>query len=225
LEKLELDKKLIIFDLDGTLINSIDQIYDAVCFVRNKNGYKYASKEYISLRIGLSAEELFFDLELNDKEIEEAVKTLRKFIYLHTLSKLDLFPYVIELLNLLILNGHLLAIATNKPSELAEKALLDCGIRDKFMPVTGGDQLPIKPNGAILKSCLEFHNIAPTSARMIGDRVEDMLAANAAGLIPYGISQGTHTKNQLFESGAKKVFSNIEELYRLIERGWSFEDL
>jgi phosphoglycolate phosphatase len=225
LEKLELDKKLIIFDLDGTLINSINQIYNAVCLVRDKNGYNYASKEFISLRIGLSAEELFVDLELDDTEIKEAVKLFRKFVYSHTLSKLDLFPYVIELLNLLINKGHSLAIATNKPGELAEKALVDCGIRDMFIPIVGGSQLPIKPNGAILKSCLEFHNIAPISARMIGDRMEDMLAAGAADLISYGISQGTHTKVQLIKSGAKKVFSNIEELYRLVAKGWDFEDL
>ena len=225
MEKLEIDKKLIIFDLDGTLINSIDQIYDAVCFVRDKYSYQYASKEFIASKIGISAEELFFDLELNYTETEEAIKTLRTYLYLCAFSKFDLYPYVIELLNLLITKGYLLAIATNKPTELAQKALSDCGISDMFMPIVGGGQLPIKPDGEILKSCLQFHNISPASARMIGDRAEDMLAASAVGLIPYGISQGTHTSTKLSDSGAKKVFSSIGEIYRLVEQGWNFEDL
>jgi len=225
LEKLELVKKLIIFDLDGTLIDSADQIYDAVCLTREKLQYRQAPKEILVPRIGLAAKELFFDLDLSNVELVNAVEILRTHISLLKLTELNLFPYVKELLDLLIFRDITLSVGTNKPLWLAEKSLQECRIRDKFSLVVGGDSLPLKPNRAILTNCLKHSNLSAASAIMIGDRMEDMLAAMSAGITSYGVLQGVHTKNQLLKSGARKVFSDTTELYESLVGGWNFEYL
>jgi phosphoglycolate phosphatase-like HAD superfamily hydrolase len=60
---------------------------------------------------------------------------------------------------------------------------------------------------------------------MIGDRVEDMYAATSASVVAYGVLQGVHDANQLFEAGAKKVFLDITDLYESLVTGWNFENL
>ncbi len=225
MEKLELAKKLIIFDLDGTLVDSTDQICSAVHSTREKMRYTQVSNETLVPKIGLAARELFSDLDLNSIEIVKAVDTFRKHIRNIKLTELNLFPNVIDLLNLLISRNFSLAIGTNKPFWLADKTLKECKIRGKFSSVTGGDFLPLKPDKAILENCLEHLNVNATSAIMIGDRAEDILAATSARVVSYGVLQGTHNKDQLFEAGAKEVFLNITDLYESLVKGWNFENL
>jgi len=225
LEKLELVKKLVIFDLDGTLIDSADQIYTAVCLTRKKLHYAQAPKEILTPRIGLAAEELFFDLELSNAELVKAVEILRTYISLLQLTELNLFPNVKELLGLLISRDYLLAVGTNKPFWLADKALKECKIKGSFSLVVGGDSLPLKPDKAIIENCLSYFHIPATSAIMIGDRIEDIRAASSARVTSYGVLQGVHDQNQLFESGAKQVFLSITDLYGSLVRGWNFGDL
>jgi phosphoglycolate phosphatase len=225
LEKLELVKKLIIFDLDGTLIDSADQIYTAACLTRETLHYAQAPKEILTRRIGLAAEELFFDLDLSNAELVNAVEMLRTHIGLLKLTELNLFPNVKELLRLLISRDYLLAVGTNKPLWLADKALTECKIRGSLSLVVGGDSLPLKPDKAIIENCLNYFHIPATSAIMIGDRIEDIRAASSARVTSYGVLQGVHNQNQLYESGAKKVFLGITDLYGSLVRGWNFDDL
>ena len=225
MEKLELVKKLIIFDLDGTLINSGDQIYTAACLTREKLHYAQAPKEILTPRIGLAAEELFFVLALSDAELVNAVEMLRTQISLLKLTELNLFPNVKELLDLLISRDYLLAVGTNKPLWLADKALTECKIKGSFSLVVGGDSLPLKPDKAIIENCLNYFHIPTTSAIMIGDRLEDIRADSSARVTSYGVLQGVHNQNQLYESGAKNVFLSITDLYDSLVRGWNFGDL
>jgi phosphoglycolate phosphatase-like HAD superfamily hydrolase len=60
---------------------------------------------------------------------------------------------------------------------------------------------------------------------MIGDRLEDIRAASSARVTSYGVLQGVHNQNQLYESGAKNVFLSITDLYDSLVRGWNFGDL
>ena len=225
MEKLELVKKLVIFDLDGTLVDSTDQIWNAVYSTREKLHYKQELKKNLTPKIGLAARELFADLDLSEIETTRAVETLRKEISGIKLTELNLYPRVHELLDLLISRNFLLAIGTNKPLWLADKALRECNIRGNFTLVAGGDSLPLKPDRAILEYCIKQLSIPPNSTIMIGDRVEDMRAASSARVISYGVLQGVHNKNQLLEAGAKKVFFDITDLYESLVQGWDFENL
>jgi phosphoglycolate phosphatase len=225
LEKLDLVKNLVIFDLDGTLVDSTDQICRAVYMTREKFNYGQVSKEFLVSKIGLAASELFLDLNLSDTESIKAVETLRKYLSILKLSELDLFPSVNELLNFLKSKNFSLAIGTNKPYWLADKTLKECKIRENFSFISGGGSLPLKPDKAILENCLKHFSAPAASAIMIGDRVEDMRAAASARVAACGILQGVHDKYQLFEAGAKEVFLDITDFYESLVKGWDFEDL
>jgi phosphoglycolate phosphatase len=225
LEKLVLSKKLVVFDLDGTLINSSEKIYLAVCLTREEFKFSQSNKEFIFSKIGLSAEELFLDLNLNSFQLELVVKQFRFFLENINFSNNDLYPKVVETLNLLKLKKYLLAIATNKPSSLAKKALADCGIETYFDLIRGSDGLPLKPDPAILTNCLSYFDVPSSSTIMIGDRTEDMKAAYSVGIYGIGLTQGTCSENDLKRNGAHKVFDDIENLHYYFQEYGVFENI
>ncbi len=225
MDKLNLVKNSIIFDLDGTLVDTTDQIYSAVYLTRELSHYAQVSKETLVSKIGLAASELFSDLNLNNTETIKAVNNFRKHLSNIKLSERNLFPCVMDLLNLLISRNFLLSVGTNKPYWVADKTLKECKIREKFHFVVGGDSLPLKPDKAIIENCLKRLNATSAAAIMIGDRIEDIRAATSASVVACGVLQGVHDKNQLFEAGAKKVFLDITDLYESLVKGWNFEDL
>jgi phosphoglycolate phosphatase len=203
--------EVVLFDLDGTLLDSTSQISDAVALTRQKLQLPPANMKYLHSVIGMPAEYLFGDLSLQDNEIEFAVKNFRMFLENLKLDATDLFESSTELLYSLRTKGIRLAVATNKPSHLATKALLDSGILGYFDFTVGAEDLPHKPSPAILNRAIELLNSKPQVALMVGDRLEDIYAAKAAGVHSFGIAQGPHTFAELLNAGAKRVFPSILE--------------
>lgn len=225
MEKLELEKKLIIFDLDGTLIDSSNQIISAVVRARSKFHLKLAEKEFLNSQIGLPARELFSDLKLTEPEVVNVVETFRKYLRASELSTSDVFPKVPDLLLSLKNLGLELSVATNKPTDLAKIALRQTGLLNFFKVVLGSDNLMPKPDPAIIQGCIMHFQIKSSEAVMIGDRCEDMIAAKLSGASGVGVLQGCHNSNQLLEAGAVQVFSDISEILELINKGESFDNL
>jgi phosphoglycolate phosphatase len=217
--------KLVIFDLDGTLIDSTTQIILAVNRTRNQLRMSSAGHKFLTSQIGLSAKELFSDLELTEVEVDQAVEIFRGHLRDITLRREDVFDAVPEMLNFLKSRGNLLAIATNKPSDLAKIALEDSGLLKHIDFIAGSESLPHKPDPALVSSCLQNFNLNPTQAVMIGDRCEDMIAARCAKVAGFAVLQGFHTEVQLMESGARQVFLSIGKMFEKLSEGWIFENL
>lgn len=225
MEKLEVITKFVVFDLDGTLVDSADQIYRAFNSACEELSIQKLEKVEVASRIGLPAKELFSHLPLTQESLQLAISTFRKHLYRQELQESDLFADVMNFLELLTKNGLQLAVATNKPETLAKKALSDCGIIRYFETIVGADPLPPKPNPALLSTCQNFLGALASQTVMVGDRIEDVEAAKLAGMRSYGVAQGTHTNEALLASGATEVFSSISEMYRLTKKGWQFEKL
>jgi phosphoglycolate phosphatase len=219
LEKLEVNVKLVIFDLDGTLLESSTQIYQSVVLARQKLGLKVVPKKNIEAKIGLDAKKLFEDLQLRESELNETVETFRRILANQEFSPKDLFPQCNELLTALEDSGVELAVATNKPTYLANQALEQTKISHFFKVVKGADALPPKPNPAILEYCLKQTGIHASESTMIGDRLEDMQAAKIANIRPIGITQGPHSKEDLLKNGAEKTFKSLAQLHNRMKRG------
>ena len=225
MEKLGLNKKLIIFDLDGTLIDSTKQIVSAVDAARAKLKLPNANPEFLESKIGLPAKELFSDLELNTEDTDNAVAIFREHLKIIRINQSDVFESVFELLSSLKKMDLILSVATNKPTDLAKIALANVELLDFFDLVLGSDNLMPKPDPAILNYCLMHFGVEAAQAVMLGDRVEDMRAAHSAGVSGVGILQGTHKISELIDAGANRVFSNISEILVLVNKGWDFADL
>lgn len=201
--------EVVLFDLDGTLLDSTSQISEAVALTRQKLQLPPANVKYLQSVIGLPAEYLFGDLSLQSNEIEFAVKNFRMFLENSKLDASNLFESSTELLYSLRTKGIRLAVATNKPSHLATKALLDSGILGYFDHTVGAEELPHKPSPAILNRAINLLNSKPEVALMVGDRSEDIYAAKSAGVHSFGIAQGPHSSAELMNAGAERVFPSI----------------
>ena len=201
--------EVVLFDLDGTLLDSTSQISEAVALTRQKLQLPSANMKYLHSVIGLPAEYLFGDLSLQDNEIVSAVKSFRMYLENLKLDASSLFESSTDLLYSLRTKGIRLAVATNKPSHLATKALLDSGILGYFDFIVGAEDLPHKPSPAILNRAIDLLKSNPQVALMVGDRSEDIHAAKAAGVHSFGIAQGPHSSAELLNAGAERVFPSI----------------
>ena len=215
--------RLLLFDLDGTLIASDRKIYQAVFETRTELSYPQIPIELLIQRIGLPASELFYDLGLEQDSLQNAVNRFREHLSQIEFSEQDVFLGVREVLTRLAESKCELMVATNKPKHLAEIALSGTGISTFFSYVSGGDNQPAKPDPAILNSCIV--NSERKKVVMIGDRIDDIKAALSAGAEPIGIAQGVYSTLELTEAGAKKVFRDAGEFLNALENGWSFGDL
>ena len=122
-----------------------------------------------------------------------------------------IFPGVIEFLTAAKFRNYSLAVATNKPTELAQQLISGTELADFIDLTVGTGQFPAKPRPEMLQHCTRYFQSRDTS--MFGDRREDMLAAQASGAKAIGISQSSHSKEVLIDSGAVWSFSNFGELH------------
>lgn len=217
--------KAFLFDLDGTLVNSANQIFEAVELTRTELRFDAAPATFIHSKIGLPAKDLFEDLNLQDPELSKAVELFRSNLSKIRLSKNDLYVGVSQMLRFLNEKGFKLGVATNKPTLLAVQSLSDTGIHGYFDFIVGAENHPPKPDPTIILKCLEFLLIEPHQATMVGDRIEDILAAKAAKVVAIGIAQGTHSEEDFLAKGADSTFTNMSKFYQTLTKGEAIENL
>jgi len=194
------DKKVIIFDLDGTLIDSVPDLAVSVNFTLQSLNRSTYSEDTIRYWVGNGARVLVKRALLGDVDTTPAVdeelytKALAIFLehYAHNLANLTkLYPDVLETLNTLQTKGYRLAIVTNKPFDFVQPILETLAIDSLFSYHLGGDSLSEKKPSPIplLDVCKHF-NIEPIQAVMIGDSKNDILAANATKMQSIGVTYG-----------------------------------
>jgi phosphoglycolate phosphatase len=122
----------------------------------------------------------------------------------------ELFPGVEEFLQYAKYLGYPTAVATSKPTYLAKLVVRNSPLINYIDFVQGTDNFPAKPEPDVILKCLEYFD--SDTATMFGDRIEDMLSANAARIISVGIAQGFHSSFDLITAGAKFVFEDFRGL-------------
>jgi phosphoglycolate phosphatase len=199
-----------VFDLDGTLFDSVDQIVSAANLTRIQFGHESKEKEFYIPVIGLLARNLFIDLKLSVSEEEIFVSIFRENLSKLIETENKLFKGVIEFIEKSKDLNIFIGIATTKPSPLARLVVKNSKISDLVDHVQGTDNFKPKPDPAVILRCLE--QFKANKAIMFGDRIEDMIAGKAAGVKSIGISQSFHTKEELHKSGADLVVDNFVTL-------------
>jgi len=204
-------QSLFIFDLDGTLIDSAKSISTAANQIRTIFGFPEAEVSFLQERIGLPAKSLFEDLTLGLELSDGMVLEFRKLLESEFNENSKIFPGVIEFLEVAKFRNYSLAIATNKPTDLAQRLISGTELANFIDLTVGTGQFPAKPQPEMLKHCIKHFQSRDTS--MFGDRREDMLAARSSEVTAVGISQGSHSKEDLTNSGAVLSFSNFVEMH------------
>jgi phosphoglycolate phosphatase len=199
-----------IFDLDGTLFDSSSQIYRALCVTRIEQGMPAISFEEVSKLIGLRAEELFASVDLNPKELSEAVSLFRRNLETEIAQENVAYPESQSLLSRVNDLGFAVGIATSKPNRLAEMVVKNSDLDNHVSHIQGTDGFPPKPNPEVVIRCMSALGV--TCGFMVGDRVEDVVAGNSAGLLSIGVAQSHFSEEELRLAGAFETFGSIAEL-------------
>jgi len=205
---------LIIFDLDGTLIDSHNQIEKALNQARIELGYGKSPSGQIFEKLGQPVYELFCDLDLSPNLQEQLIFLFRSYLNKNIEVHNQCFPNVIELLSLIRANKIKIAIATSKQTAMAEKVVKNSLLVGKIDHVQGTDGFAPKPNPEVIQMCLDKY--PGYQAIMIGDRTEDILAAKNAGVSSIGVAQSAHSESKLLSAGAAHSFHNITQLLKWI---------
>lgn len=204
-----------IFDLDGTLFDSSEQILRAANLARDIYNQPKLSKHRADLVIGLKASELFSDLPLNPAEVSEIVNEFRDALLKEVLSGNTMYPKATHLLKTIQEAGHVAGVATSKPQYLAEAVIANSPLRGYLIEIHGTGPARPKPEPDVVLNCVR--SLGVSEAFMIGDRVEDIAAGMAAGVKTIGISQTVFTKDELLIAGADYVYNSLSELALDIE--------
>lgn len=199
---------LAIFDLDGTLVDSVEQIASSVNQACMEFGLPQATLDHYLATLGQPIGSILSYLNLEVELREKLVDRFRQILLSEICANNSIFPGVVESLAFLVDSGVNLAIATTKPTYLAQAVVDNSALKDFPILVVGTDGVPPKPDPFILNICLKHFGLK--NAVMIGDREEDIRAAIGAGISSVGIAASGHTSYQLENAGAGAVFDSFQ---------------
>ena len=209
---------LILFDLDGTLLDSRGDIAAAVNHARAGLGRTPLSLATVNRFVGDGLLQL---LERSFETIDPAVlrpaeELFRAHYAAHSLDTTRPYPGVIEALD--ALRGTALAVVTNKPADFAAQMLATLGLRDRFRSVVGEGAVPEKkPHPApFLKACAEA-DVPPERALMVGDGPQDLSGGKAAGMRTCAVTFGFTPKEILEALRPDYSIGDMRELPPLID--------
>lgn len=211
----------LVFDLDGTLIDSAPQIHAAANIVFANKGFSPLSQEtvrgFIGNGVGVLVSRSMAHLGI-DPDAELHAELVGNFvrIYEEAFDLTTLYPGVSTALTELSAAGHRLAICTNKPLGPTRAVLHHFGLSALFPVVIGGDSLPQrKPDPAPLRAALQA--LGPGKALFIGDSEVDAETARAAG-VPLVLFSGGYRKTAAETLGARVIFDHHAALPGLIDQ-------
>lgn len=207
-----------IFDLDGTIANTIQDLADAVNSGLHEMGYPEHSLTAYKKFVGNGARKLCYRALPDDKksEADKLHELFSKYYGEHFLDNTTLYPHIHEILTKLAENDVILAVATNKPQNFARKIVEKLLPDIEFSAVLGGcDERPKKPDSTIIREIL-----APLPSCnkifMIGDSNVDIQTAKNAGLISIGCAWGFRSKQELSGEGANYIIDTADEITEII---------
>ncbi|KAB2738126.1 HAD-IA family hydrolase [Brucella anthropi] len=215
--------KLVLFDCDGTLVDSGDFIHRCMATSFADAGLEPPGIEETHSIIGLSLHLAI--AEILDREPDEQVHWLTQrykenFVMLRQAPDFTepLYDGIMPLLTELgARDDLLLGIVTGKSQRGVRSVFERHGIGHHFVVTRTADDCPSKPHPAmVLESCAEM-GIEPSQTIVIGDAVYDMQMARAAAAMAVGVSWGYHNRQGLIESGAHHILDTPSELHALLQ--------
>ncbi|MGD8690573.1 MAG: phosphoglycolate phosphatase [Gammaproteobacteria bacterium] len=215
----------VIFDLDGTLVDSVPDIACAVDAMMRQLGLPGPGESRVREWVGNGAPRLVKRSLTGDMDGEPSTAAFERgyAIFLeayrrNVLVSSRLYAGARELLENLRTAGLDLACVTNKPAEFTGPLLDGLGIASYFDVVLSGDSLPRKkPDPLPLQHVMECLSVGPDNIVMVGDSANDISAARAAGVSIVCVSYGYNHGQDIREAGADIVIDALDELPALIE--------
>lgn len=212
--------KLIIFDWDGTLVDSTARIVDSMQIAAFSVGMPRLTDYAIQQIIGLGLPEA---LKVLWPEISVAQSQSMQANYVanfsqHSNVRVDLFPQAHHIFEHLQYLGYVLAVATGKTRRGLDEMLDGMEVRDIFDITRCADETASKPDPQMLNEILTELKLKPEHALMVGDTSFDLDMAKAISMDSVGMTHGAHESEVLLASGAKALCQDLNELLDWIKQ-------
>ena len=210
--------KLIIFDLDGTLVDAYKAITKSFNYVMRILGYPLRSEKVIRKAVGWGDENLLKPFVKN-KDLKRALFLYRRHHKMSLLKYTRLYPDTLKLLKKIKEKGIKVAVASNRPTKFSQILIKHLGL-DKFIDyILCADKLRyIKPHPYILNKILKYFSIkCKKEVLYVGDMTIDIQAGRNANIDTVAISRGSSSKSQLKKEKPLKIIDNLLEILELIK--------
>ena len=212
--------KGLIFDLDGTLLNTIKDIGDSVNAMLEDYGFKTHSIDEYRLMVGNGFNDLIYKALPSSTSENKQLEGLEKFLYYYNLNYMNSsLPYdgIVELLKELEKRGIKLGVNSNKREDYTV-SLLEAYLKDiHFIKIVGQKDQPKKPDPLGARQIIEAMGAKEEEVLYVGDSKTDMLTAKNANLRSIGVLWGFRDEKELLLSGADYIAKEPIDILKIIE--------
>jgi pyrophosphatase PpaX len=207
----------VLFDLDGTLIDSIELILNSAKHAfREREGHVPSDAEWLT-GVGIPLASMFRRYARDEAEVESLIAKYREYQLAHHDRLVTCYDQVVETVDFIRAAGHPVAIVTSKTGWLARRGLDHVGLGPHFDVIVGCDSCERhKPDPEPVHLALERLGYEPSEAVFVGDSVHDMEAGNAAGVTTIAALWGPFSREDLAASGPAHYLERMTDLPRLL---------
>ena len=218
-----MENQLIIFDLDGTLLNTIGDLAIGCDHMLSLRGLPTHSYEEYCTFVGNGIMRLVERALPEELRTEEYVKAARRDFVEFYIDNIDnhTVPYegMVELVEQLQTKGAKLAVASNKFQAGTEKLIRKFFPTIEWVEICGNREgVPLKPDTALVDMIIEKAGVERKNCTMVGDSAVDIQTARNAGIKSVGVSWGFRSREELVENGADYIADNATELLEILEK-------
>lgn len=212
--------KAVLFDLDGTLVDSLADIAASMNHVLKELGHPTHSEEAIRHFVGEGARHLVsraMPAASSEAAIDHALVAYKERYRSHLVVSTRPYDGIVALLAALRAEGKLLGVVTNKPHPAAQRMVAELFLPGVFGVVLGEEHnKPRKPDPAPALEAAGALGVARESCVFVGDTAVDMHTGRAANMVAVGVSWGFRGRDELVAAGAHHVVKSVAELSSLL---------
>jgi phosphoglycolate phosphatase len=208
----------ILFDLDGTLVDSSGAIAAALTHGLQRLGLKYPADCAIESLIGMPLLDILRDrFGIVGEPAERVIRHYREYYDEQARAETRVYDRVAETLGTLCASGIGLYVATVKPSPIATKVLRDMGLQRYFKGVTGSSMDHARrAKASIIRHALQQYGLDASRSLMVGDRAQDIDGARQNGLYAVAVTYGFGSLEELSASGPDHMVDCASEIPALL---------
>ena len=211
--------RAVIFDLDGTLIDTLRDLAEAANYTMGQLGCPAHPISSYRLKVGDGVRKLLersLPSERGDL-LDRALQINREYLQDHLVDYSRPYPGVPELLAQLKEKSLSLAVLSNKPDPLTQKVCAHFFPNGFFSEILGHrEEMPLKPDPTSAHFVANRLGVAPEQVIYVGDTAIDMETANRAGMVAVGVSWGFRDRAELQAHGSQMVIDHPDELLTLL---------
>ena len=207
--------KLAIFDMDGTILSTLDDLANGVDYALSENGLPARSKQETRAALGRGVRFLIeqsVPAGLSDVEISKVEEDFLKYYKVHSMDNTRPYDGIVELIKEVRASGIKTAVVSNKIDSAVKE--LCANFFEGAFDVAYGERIgiPRKPDPKPINAIIDEFGLSKNEVVYIGDSEVDLLTANNAGINHIIVTWGFRDRNFLVQNGAKTLVESMEEL-------------